>query len=845
MSGVGSALLLLLLGVARGVDPCVDFPGYAFDGFSCAEWTGYCVNDPSYGYTDSQFEELLANCPVSCELDDESVCIQPSLPPSAPPFPPVSPLTWDAACKTPPSSAVVCSAGNEPDGSGGCKVCDPGDYSADGLACKPCPKGSYQPASGGTACLGCPEGYSHGLTAQTSDASCVACGPGQYGGVWIGCVACSVGSWSTSAANLQCEVCPDSTILDAAAAGCTDGDAASCARDVDQSQFCSYCPAGEGRHTYENARAFPGMAATQCKSCGYASSGVPQTSWHAATGTAVNDGCTLCPMYSFLKKSAQDSFEAGRADGSAYTTDWTAECTSDCTEVKGENGFELNDMYATCVSMPDEVTRKGVGIYTSTCAGGYWLNGTTCQMCDADTYALPGAFGCTACEEGYQAEAGAMGCTPVTALPSCADGQLAVPAVQNYDCLINQLTTGHSYGGFGGSHGCDALFGQLAGLDVELLMNFATGLSRICPKSVYSLAQNLPPGMKRERLVQLAGHVIENWGLDDDYTLEFTFFRSQLSPFELNQIGPMQTGCATMEELIESGEGFFFPANKKAAAIATGEECNPKRCNDDRFTSDWCAYPFFAVACPAKCGGVPSATIMCAEPYVPVAVASSYLGLSWEYDKPIQPPTMAACGPGWAFNPISRLIEPACGRPASMAYCPDDQFTTPLDADGNYAPTCAVAQQDPVKFQLVVAGNVEDFDAGARAQIAHKVASEASVPAQAVSVAVVSGSVTLAVTIETASPAAVVAALATGLADAAAASTLLGVEVEQAPTFTSIPPSPPPPSTPPPSTPPSSGLAVGAIVGIIVGGVVLAAIIMFGISVAVKGKKKGVSPAAP
>jgi len=49
-------------------DPtCEDTPGYtdAFT-YTCADWAGGCVNDPSYGYTDSQFEDMVANCPATC-----------------------------------------------------------------------------------------------------------------------------------------------------------------------------------------------------------------------------------------------------------------------------------------------------------------------------------------------------------------------------------------------------------------------------------------------------------------------------------------------------------------------------------------------------------------------------------------------------------------------------------------------------------------------------------------------------------------------------------------------------------------------------------------------------------
>jgi len=52
------------------VDPeCDDTPGYTdAQTYTCASWAGACVSQTAanYGYTDSQFEDIVANCPVSC-----------------------------------------------------------------------------------------------------------------------------------------------------------------------------------------------------------------------------------------------------------------------------------------------------------------------------------------------------------------------------------------------------------------------------------------------------------------------------------------------------------------------------------------------------------------------------------------------------------------------------------------------------------------------------------------------------------------------------------------------------------------------------------------------------------
>ena len=110
-----------------------------------------------------------------------------------------------------------------------------------------------------------------------------------------------------------------------------------------------------------------------------------------------------------------------------------------------------------------------------------------------------------------------------------------------------------------------------------------------------------------------------------------------------------------------SGEGFSYPKRIHNEKYNADEPCNAFTCADPRFVSDWCAYPLFAISCPARCGGIPSSAITCSAPGVFVTTAGTNLERTWDFTKPIMPPSMALnCLASWAFNPTTRLIEPRC-----------------------------------------------------------------------------------------------------------------------------------------------------------------------------------------
>jgi len=86
---------------------------------------------------------------------------------------------------------------------------------------------------------------------------------------------------------------------------------------------------------------------------------------------------------------------------------------------------------------------------------------------------------------------------------------------------------------------------------------------------------------------------------------------------------------------------------------------------------------------------------MCADPGVDVVLNARLITFPPVLvpTTPIQPPSMLACGYGWSMNTTTGLVEPACGKPAEMKYCPDSAFEVKMGMDGNYEPSCSVGPQ--------------------------------------------------------------------------------------------------------------------------------------------------------
>jgi hypothetical protein len=59
-----------------------------------------------------------------------------------------------------------------------------------------------------------------------------------------------------------------------------------------------------------------------------------------------------------------------------------------------------------------------------------------------------------------------------------------------------------------------------------------------------------------------------------------------IAPVEKSYVGPLNTGCATMDGLRASGAGFNYITQQMETAQAEGETCAASRCADPRFTKD-------------------------------------------------------------------------------------------------------------------------------------------------------------------------------------------------------------------------------------------------------------------
>lgn len=697
-------------------------------------------------------EPIVTNCAYSCFDSDISGCAfsktscKKTLPPASPPsppmnpsppyLPPITPLVavnvgvgqdWPngtqmiGGCRKmvkPPSTA--CAPGEKPDGDT-CKLCDPGYFSAEGKQCVVCKDGSYAPEQGATSCIKCETAFGPGYSTSKTDSGlpkalptqCVACGPGTYGRFQVPCTPCDTGSWSTGAENMNCAHCPTGTYLDAEAAGCPGNDVTKCLLNVAPPDgSCKYCPAGQGPRTIEGGIAIAGEEGVSCGNC-------TGNTWHVG---GMETGCVSCPageeIMQFLPQSVLDGdFAACKGPYETCGVDFSEQCVDDCS-VKGAS-FVVNKNYGSCTALPPQlqvVAVEGVETIFAKCsAGTIHYNPSTpipglvppalldeCVPCEAGTFALAGAVKCTPCAVGYSSEKGSGGCMPdgSTALPTCAAEERSY-SIQNYDCVLNYLNTGNPKNqavpglphlGFG----CDNLFNVLAGHPDNIIEGYVGGLKRFCPLSVKKVADYLQASGRKGvayKVRMALAQAEREWGLDDDESIRFPMvYAPGMFSTLFGMLAPLAIGCIDYDAFVAAGEGPGWVIGEKynADLFPQGKQCTPSGC-DDRFEETHCAYAPFAVACPQKCGGVvPSSKIMCEEPTLAVNAGVQTVNLPPVLSRgtPIQGPEMAACGPGWGMNQDTGLIEPKCGKPPSLKYCPDAAFSS-----DNMEPKCAVGKQ--------------------------------------------------------------------------------------------------------------------------------------------------------
>jgi len=316
--------------------------------------------------------------------------------------------------------------------------------------------------------------------------------------------------------------------------------------------------------------------------------------WQTVTGGAANDGCQLCPHFHEFNASSIALYDA---DVNAATKDWSSHCSRACPE-----GEMKSELYGVCVALPKPLTAlpyvagKEQRVISECEAGHIWNSRTSqCERCPASFYALPGATSCTPCEAGTTSSAGASGCVAETAAPECSASEVLAPRINDYDCLMLQMTTG--------SYSCDAMLSALWAN--PLLSAYATGMKRLCSKTIHDYAyyyetsyggyydvypdENGDYISRSTELRKLAAQAHAEWGLDDDHTLDFWLYMQGIAPVEKSYVGPLNTGCATMDGLRASGAGFNYITQQMETAQANEETCAASRCADPRFTKDWCA----------------------------------------------------------------------------------------------------------------------------------------------------------------------------------------------------------------------------------------------------------------
>lgn len=230
------------------------------------------------------------------------------------------------------------------------------------------------------------------------------------------------------------------------------------------------------------------------------------------------------------------------------------------------------------------------------------------------------------------------------------------------------------------------------------MLVYANSYKRLCPKTIEYFADNWQyssPAFGDDKaateyaLRQIVATAVAEWGLNDEAFIQSMFESNQgINILSWGLIHPVQMGCVDLDDVYAAGTGLVGTVTPLVEEfVAEGNVCYPTSCNDLKFEDSWCSYPLFAIGCPVKCGYVPASTIMCAETGAYILAALKKLPITVDWSEPIQPASMVNCGPGWKVDCVTKLVVPACGKTAELAYCPDSKFEAEIH-DGLYYPHC-------------------------------------------------------------------------------------------------------------------------------------------------------------
>jgi hypothetical protein len=771
--------------------PCEDNAAYVLAAYNlaCDSLAGLCTNA---ALTDDQKEEVRTHCPATCApeyeaecnsiSDDDNdpantmayfqcaahkgICIKspsappaPPTPPSPPPTPPMTPPaapdSWQ--CTTLPELVFSgsSSSGVKCDPSHGieneiCTICPIGHVSQGGAnaKCSLCPKGKAAPTPGMSTCLIAEAGTEY-LTNSSSTPT--PCEPGYRSDTGTPCELCKTGKWAVDAGTSTCSQCPKYGYIPLTAEQQNgDYDTAE-----DLAPQCQTCAAGSSPGKYKAdgvAKSFidtKGGPGVTCKLC---NSEAP-FGWRVDNGGVEPYGCQYCAAGKFLASADYDP-AVSQAES----------CTDDCSVVpNAPPGASMSTVYNEC----QNPVASMVGIGMGKCEIGYVPSKVSeagsgeepgCEMCPANTFALPGWEECIPCKGAYHSAPGSGGCVPTEPKPTCASGEVMIPQPENYDYIISVIFQTF------GLKGCDGLFAAAGG-------PFTAQYGALCRKT-----------MKEKGLTYKATGV--EFGMDDNYALGYligtvgadsanpgvdcpnyiaeqsTCSQKWLEGYQTSKYGndydvPSQpagpgwwpgkvlatvgTGLVTRDELLSGGgvEHIFnrfaeirgntpciwhkpcpeddpsaCPDGGKAAFEFLGgrkclmrtdpsEKTLPMTCVE---ASPLCGSPLIAIICPQTCGVIPNSQIMDGEPWAEVTTGGQWR-ISWPFwSVPVRPPSMHDC-PDERFhgkwNMETGMLEPFCEPPAPEPKSCTEGASCSYDSDCGERGRCVAGRHRRLMFAAV------------------------------------------------------------------------------------------------------------------------------------------------
>ena len=392
----------------------------------------YMLNhENSYTYTPNPGKNWIspavneAWCLSNCDYDGDTVPDRDDLCPAE------FGLAVDNGCPD-----LICPAGTEQDGFGGCIKCEAG-YAGSGTSCTQCADGQT-PNDLGDGCVACPAG-SYG-----SDGLCFDCPAGSVAP--SGSTECSVCPAGTFENNNSCDACPGGFVSDAGSTVCT----ACPAGTAEVDNACVACEAGY----------VSDAGSTECTACAPGTYEVDNVCLDCAAGYVSGAGsteCTACSAGTYESNNQCLDCAAGYVSGEA-----AIECTA-CSP----GTYEVDN---TCVDCDPGYISGEAATECTACSPGTYETDNTCLKCEKGTYnPNEGKTACAPCAPGsYADHLGSTSCS------LCREGFFAAGSgAEECDACPPGQTSGVGalvcrYDGEGGGGGDDGTIPVTGGQLVEL-----------------------------------------------------------------------------------------------------------------------------------------------------------------------------------------------------------------------------------------------------------------------------------------------------------------------------------------------------------------------------------------